>query len=556
MKRYLCALLCTFLCLCLLAACLPAVPQGQPAAFQPVASSLAAVDSGAESTAPPVPEAGSAGSLRVLLPAESDVLAGLLAQMAEAEGIALTVLAAHDTEAYIAQVLAALAEPDAPDMVFLEGYSDAQVVGAWQLEDLAGTESPAPLAALARLVPTGSRLLENSRVYGLPLGWRAEGYLVDMDMLAALLGASSPAQLLADVQKATWAQWSQMLAALEIYLARPAMMRVPLGDNAYITPARRPQIARPLRGIFAFADAAPEAMMQSALDAALYAPYENPRDWLRVPETEKRELLFPSLEALYALMDFETLHMARTEGAVYRGPDYLVHPALSREEAGELFGEGTALLYRADTQTGFALAQAHPRLEGRLALLPVKLPPPVLAAEEGGADGTEDASSSQSAGASGSSGGETQTETPEEEAAEETAARRTAAGIEAHNSRCWYSAGGYLCVNMQSINKEAAQALLLRLFTTREGAEGIQSGLHLHPFGQLLPQDGLSAQLAGMAATTESPLLPAPESILAGAGQAIGAHVATQLIGVEEWDEEEAYGFLVASMEALGYRLE
>lgn len=538
MKKIIRPLLCSLLCLALLAGCLPQGTQGQGAPASAAPSSGASSTSSGETPQNPPQDQG---ALTVLLPAGEKALAELLQQMAEAEGITLTVREANTAEAYATQAVAALAEQDAPDLLMVSGEGEARVIGAWTLEDLTGAGTSEAFGAMADMTPAAVRLLEEDKVYGLPLGAYAEGYLVDMEMLAALLGAANTAALQNDLMNSSWEQWSQMLAALEIYLQRPASMRIQLGDGVYNTPSYRPRIAQPLRGIFAFADGTPAAVMESALDAAVYAPYSSPADFLSTDEEQVRDYLFPCLESLYALMDFETLHMARPEGTVFRGEEYAKRPPLTMEEAQAEFGAGTALLYRADSRIGMALEQEYTRVEDRLALLPVKLPPPVLPEEE-------DTSAS-------SSDSETETDDSEVTEAEETAAEFTAAAIEARNTVLWYGVDGYLCLNAQSPNKAAAQSLLLRLFTTQEGLDGISDSLHLYAITDAMPTSPLAQQVSRLVQTGQGSLLPAPQAILASAGQTIGAFVADDLMDKAEWGEEEAYDFLVTSLEALGYRV-
>lgn len=544
MKKTIRLLVCAVLSAVLLAGCVPAVPS--KAAPPASAAYSQAVASAGIPASTPTPVPANQGTLRVLLPAARKNVSNLLQQVAQLEGITLSIEVGTTAEAYAAQAVRALAEESPPDLLMLDSAAEATAIGTWILEDMAGADMPPPFAALSNMVPTASRLLEKNKVYGLPLGYAAEGYLVDIEMLAALLGATNTAVLTADLTKASWEQWSQMLAALELYLQKPVGMRIKLGDNTYTTPGYRPKIAQPLRGIFAFADGAPGALMQSALGAALYAPFENPEDWRSTAQDELRDSLFPSLESLYALMDFETLHMARPEGAVFRGEEYLVRPPLAEAEAALLFAEGTALLLRAGSRTGLALEQQHPRLQGRLALLPVKLPPPVLPEEE---DESASASSSSSASAPAN---EDDDETAE---AEKTAAERAAAGIEAQNTRLWYRADGYLCINAQSPNQALAQAFFMKLYTTGEGTTAIINELQLHPFSDLLPASTLSQQVSRVAMAGQGALLPAPDPVLDTAGQAIGAFVADNLMGKAEWGEEEAYDFLTTSLQALGYRL-
>lgn len=495
------------------------------------------------------------GHLRVLLPENQATLSEIIKAVAAEDKIEVTVQTASGQSSYVTQLTHLLETENAPDLFFIQGESDARQVGHGNFKNLLDNDLSPALSALAEMTPQHSRLLDSKMVYGLPVGYFAEGYLLDVELLGMLLGATNTAALQNDLANSSFEQWSMMLSALEVYLQKPASMRLKLGDSYYTTPAYRPKGAQKLRGIFAVTDGSPVIFMQSALTAACFAPYDSPEQWLDTPDEEVKENLFPSLESLYALLDYETMHMARPEGAVYRGEEYAQRQPLTREQAEQIFADGTALVYRSDSRRGMYLEQQFPHLSGRLVLVPVKLPPPVLPqTEEESSSSSKSKSTSKSTSSSKAETSDSQSDSALQE--EITKAQQAAAQMEKRNTSFWYGAAGMLALNPASQNQKAAETLLLRLFTTEQGVTTIQKDLHLYPFSQLLPNTPLSTQVSRIVLSDASNYVLVPPESLDETAALIGSYVAENLMSVTEWEEEQAEGFLTHSMKALGYRLQ
>lgn len=155
----------------------------------------------------------------------------------------------------------------------LQAYADAQGVA---LAD-AGTPAEADLAVLdaapADGEPSGVQwrdlsqdpllagaalragFAEGEPVTALPLGRCLYAYWADEAVLDALLGDGA----LADLQNATWAEWSALAEALTGWLDAPAETTVTLNGNAHTLPAEKPAAAAGLAGVFAVARGSPAA---------------------------------------------------------------------------------------------------------------------------------------------------------------------------------------------------------------------------------------------------------------------------------------------------------
>lgn len=475
------------------------------------------------------------GAVTVLLPAGQEVLEGILTDMAAVDGTALSVIKKPAGSGYAEAVQQALAEETPPDLVWMPGENEMQLLGQDAFCNLLDGQNTTTMQALAGLVPAGSRLLNQQKVYGLPVGYYAQGYLVNLELLAKLLNTSNLAQLQSDLARATWRQWVGLASGMQLYLQQPRRMQLKLANTTYTTPAYRPSEAQGLRGVFSVADGDADMLVTTALLAAQGAMFEDMDSWLALEEEDRRERTFSSLAALYGLLDFETMHMARREGVVWRGEVYAQRTPQSAEEAMELFSGGTALFLRADSRTGQQLERENPALWGKLGLVPVKLPVP---------EPEEEAENGQS-------GEEETEEDPSGEALD-------VEGLLAEqNGQLWYASEGYLCLAATAAGNAAAQTLLLRLFTTTQGIDALSQGLGLQVFTSPVSASPLMRQVAAATQNDAGGLLFIQKQELARPVAALGKYVTEELMGKEEWtDEEEGYEFLRVGLNAFGLYVE
>lgn len=479
--------------------------------------------------------------VRVLLPTGMEALEDILAQMAAAEGIALQVDTAVAGDNYGQYAAEAMESDTPPDLLWVADETQARTVTqVGSLFDLlAGRNSPAAMRALAAMVPQGQRLLDENRVLGLPLGIRAEGYLVNLDLLANLLDVQNTEVLLADLQACSWQQWQTLAETIEAYLTNPQKVAVKIGYHTYTMPRSRPEVAQPLRGVFSVADGNAETYLGVLMDTAVANAFDSASQLLETDETQRVAQLQPALAAMLGALDLETSHMTRSSGAMARGERYVLTEKLSRADAQALFVEGTALFMRGDSQLAAQLEQENPQLAGKLALVPVKTPPVSLYTE-----------GDDTAGDGLYTGPEDETEEePDETPAEDTAAiERIIAG----NTRLLWQSGGSLCVNGASAGNGAAVKLLLRLFTSDAGRTAIANVLQLQCFSNPVPAGRIQAQLASSTAAGQTMPTAWPVQ-LGGAARSLDATLEQSgLMAEATWHKSDETAFVAAGIAAMG----
>ncbi|MGD9559733.1 MAG: hypothetical protein AB7V55_03900, partial [Oscillospiraceae bacterium] len=505
-------------------------------------------------------------ALRALLPTGQDALEQLLQQMAAEEGLELEIETAAAGNRYADAVNEALGGENAPDIFYLKGDAEVKRVDAGQMADLLDDAASAPMRALAALVPQPARIVDSQRVYGLPLGQQAAGYLVNVELLAPLVGAQDTSALLADLQACTWQQWQALAEAIEAYLPAPSRRQVTIGHHSYTMPGSRPGIAQPLRGVFAVPDGDAEKLMQGGLEAAIHLAFDDYSTLLAANDTEKAQRLWAAAEGLLGMLALETQHMARESGPLARGERYRTTERNSNTKAIELFVGRTALFMRGDSALAGALQAQYPELTGKLALIPYKMPDPQVDEEETEAPVSAPTSEAGEAESDETAASEVETES-ETSASEPVASEAQAVGeetdepqasaladwqkaIRAQNTQLLCADGGTLCIRAGSANAGAAQNLLLRLFTTGAGRMAIEKTLHLQPFSTVVPTGLWQAQVAQAMADGQALATPWPAETT-GAKQAIGAEV-QRLTELAEWGQEEREAFQGALLKGLG----
>lgn len=447
------------------------------------------------------------GSLTLMLPPGQTALASVLDTVVSAEGHTLQVETGSEAD-YQLSLRRRLEESGGPDLFWVEGEKQA-----WQLlgedfipfEDLAGSGSSSLMQALADMVPADSRLLQADSVYGLPVGFYAQGYLVNLPVITALLGSDDEDAVLHDLTQATYEQWGAMAAALASFLEHPQKLEIQLGTTTYVTPRYRPESAQAVRGIFAVGTGEAKDYFQNTLSAVYGAAFGSAADLLQSTEQERGALLSDPLGAALDLLYAETLFMTQESGLYRRGEDFLDTQRLTVQQAEELFTSGAALFMHSSSARGLELEQQNPDIKNSLALVPTKLPVRVHLAE-----GEEQLLYQEYA----------------------------------------YSQQGYLCINPDSRKKDAAAAVLLRLFTSDQGQALLTEKLYLLPFTQLYPGERIHRQLAGALAGGEAYQIPADAQLLESQQRRLGEWVLLQLMSKEEWDESDDESFLST---AVGY---
>lgn len=504
-------LVCMMICFCLLAAlagCGPAGPAG-PAQTEPTAAAAPG-----EETPPPV--APRNVEIRLMLPANQTGLAAILETLAKAEGYSLRIETGASGAGYADTLNDALAD-GGPDLFWLEGEFQTR---DWDPDsppaaDLLQQESSLT-RALAGMVAPGQRLLDDEAVYGLPVGLYAEGSLVNIELLGDLLGTTDHKALLRDLVAADFEEWQNLALSISAFLEHPEKIEVTLGGNTYVTPRYRPESAKALRGVFAVGTGEARAYFQNTLAAVYGAGFASPEDLLAAGSEQRAALLREPLAAAYDLFMLETQYMTQESGRYSRGEDYPNHKRLTMNQASDLFTAGTALFLKGSTSQGLEMEQQYPDLKGCLALIPTKLPIEV------------------------------------EQEPQEAGVEEEREPLKIYQSFA-YAPAGYLCLNEGAANPEAAQALLLRLFTSEEGQERIGGQLYLLPFNSYYPREGLNRQLAQALADQNCYPIPAPPQLLESQQVRLGEWVQVELMlkpEPEEADEEAAEEAKAADREA------
>lgn len=171
--------------------------------------------------------------------------------------------------------LAAYGDALGVQCTFAPGSSDADLLllSAAPTDGQAGAyldmaTQPLLAAAAARAGHSAS-----GPAYALPVGRSLYGYWADGALLTALLGEGC----LADVQNASWTEWSAFATALQKWLDAPGQAAVTLNGQAYTLPAEKPAQAAGLVGVFGVPrDAGAWAGAGAAYTAPLLAAGDGP----------------------------------------------------------------------------------------------------------------------------------------------------------------------------------------------------------------------------------------------------------------------------------------
>lgn len=499
---------CLVLSLALLTACAvqgDGAQSGSRATGQPVAdASHTAGGSQPAAGAPKEGEKNGLSAVSMMIPSNQQALGELLSRLAKEQNCQLTLRVGANEPRYTLELAEALAGQDAPQLYWLAGEFSGQVLaaaGAAPL-DVSATGNVA-LDTLARMVPTEMRVLGSEGVYGLPVGVFAEGTLVNLEMLAALLGCEDPATLGRDLIDCSYKEWKTMQQAVAAYLQKPSRYQFRLGGGVYTMPNYRPAEAENLRGLWALPTVGEAGYGKNGLSAVYSAAYADPADYLSSDPADLNLFLEEPLQALLAEIEFETLHMTNEAGALARGENFNLAGEVTAEQAKKLFAEGRALLWKGDSRQALALEDEQPALLGKLFMVPTKLP----------------------------------FENQE---------------VALQNNLYSVGVDGYLCLPGPGAASPEAAALLLQLYTAPAWRSQLEDQLGLLPYTSLFPQRSLLAGLEEAVGLGEYYQQPLPQQSLAVTQQKLGEWLNLNLMGKESWEEQDKADFLVAIQGMLG----
>ncbi len=443
--------------------------------------------------------------LNVFLPTDMPALQEILTEAAAAEGVSLQIQQAVPGEQYVAELSAAEAGGKRYDICWIEGEVAARELydNGVSMMDLSADAVGTLMQSLAGLTPAYARLLNEDAVYGLPVGAYAGGTLVNISTLAALLSAKDAAALVRDLMNCTYTEWQTLVAAIESYLARPEKIGVTLGGHSYSFPVYRPEAAKDLKGIFAAPGSAHETTYESEISAILSSVFESPAQFAATPASDRKELLSQPLLTLLGAIDFETMHRANKNGKLIRNSGISAEKTISAEEAEQLFVNGQALFMRGDTMQGLKYEQDYPNLQGKLAIIPTKLPFSNAEAQQ-------------------------------------------------LNYRLSVGTAGVLGVNLHANAYETAIRVLTRLFTSTNSRKNIEKMMYLQTYTDYYPSNMLIRQIVETTNDEKYYLAVQPLRLMKKQSKSLSGWVNENLMQTETWGDTEGTKFTIAAQNIVG----
>ncbi len=444
--------------------------------------------------APPV-----ATSVSVMLPNSHQALGQILQTIANSQNISLEIRLSSNEPRYTLELLEALESDDRPGLYWLPGEFTARALdsSSYYPYNLGASASGVLPQSIASMVPTDFRLLDDDKIYALPVGAYAQGTLVNLPLLAALLGTDDLISLQRDLILCNYEEWQVLQQAVADYLQTPGRYQFTLGGNLYTMPSYRPTQAETLRGIWALATVGDTSYAQNGLGTAFASVYADPADYLDSDPTLLNEFMQLPLETLYNEIEFATQHMVGHDGNLARGESFSLAREVTQEEAQQFFENGSALFWKSDSRQALQIEEENADLTQSLFLIPTKLP-------------FED---------------------------------NDVAGI---NQLYSLKIDGYLATVNAKETSGAAGQLLVQLFTEESSLQALQTDLYLLPYTEYYPQSHVLRSLEESVGIGEYYLMPIEPSSLYTTQQRIGDWINLYLMDSAEWTEEDKASFLTA----------
>lgn len=374
MKRFFCMAVASVTLLAQLSSC-----------AQPEAGSLSVPEiKGAQSTgsAPSSREKETASidekeqKVQIFIPYGYEKMQNMLEKFAAEQGTNLVFSYGAQGLTYSDALLKFYEEGNKPDIFWLENQAELEKIRLEGMlpQNLLGAGTSHSLYGLATHADEQFRLGGNGKMYGFPVGIYASGTIVNLPTLAKLLNTEDLPSLYKNLVNCSWEEWEKMVSTLDSFLQKPVPVQITLAKQNYTTLKFRPEEARALRGMFAVATAGGTTILQADLQTVLGEAMASDPDWQDAAPEEKSKNLQQPLTTCFQAISFETRHMTSEEGSISRGDSYLQQPLISQEAAVDLFKNGQALFLKGDSRTALAIEKEEAGFQGKLAVIPTKMP--------------------------------------------------------------------------------------------------------------------------------------------------------------------------------------
>lgn len=435
--------------------------------------------------------------INITLPSDMKDFGEALKEIAADQNIQLNIKTVNRGKSYAGKLIELTKGKNTPDIFWVQGESDARQVkdGGVKFYNYLSKKSGPAIRQLTNTIPAVTYILNPEKVYGLPLGLYAQGYLVNLDLLAALIGTDDTVRLARDLTACSYTEWEALCTGIAEYLQGSKKTVLTLDGHRYIMPKSRAKSTRGLRGLFSIPTAETGSLAQNTLSMAYAAAFENEAALLNTSTDQLSSVMDSSLKAAYGLLELETKYLTDSKGTLVRGENYVKHLVVTAEEAKNAFVKGEALLYKGTTQTGLAFEGEYPALSGKLAIIPSKLP---IASES----------------------------------------------VAQINSMHGIAANGYLCVNKSSKVRSDALNLLLELFASQDGIKTVEQCLDVACFSDVSPENPINRQVIEAVRLGKAYQMPTAAIDLSAAQNTLGQWISTELMPVAEWGEEQETAFV------------
>jgi raffinose/stachyose/melibiose transport system substrate-binding protein len=235
-------------------------------------------------------------------------------------------------------------------------------------------DNPAFTRLASEIAPDLKLTLGGTTNYGIPYNVEGYGYIVDKKMLAELFGVADPGALLKDIQTATYAEWVNLVTAVENWIrADSPSLRVELSGKTYNLAASKTDLTKNLNGVISLMGSQRWTYGDHLVNVALNAAFATINDSLNATEADVRRIRGP-LVAYAKALDFKTSHLAGKNGPAQRGQDLVSDVNFGYDQAVQVFAEGKALFFKQGNWAYNNIAQVNQEAAERLAFLPVKMP--------------------------------------------------------------------------------------------------------------------------------------------------------------------------------------
>ncbi len=209
----------------------------------------------------------------------------------------------------------------------------------------------------------------------LPYKMDGYGFAYDRTMFTEMFGKDSATQLISDLRKADYQEWTIFVDALNNYINNRLSENFSIGGNVYKFPGEKGKLTKDMNGVFALPGADSNVYGYNVINPVMQtvdlSAWEGAKNEL---SGSALQTLNPALTTYTDGLDLMTSYLCGDYSSGIRGTDFINGEYYSNEQTESMFMTGKSMFAIIDSREYTKLEEMNAKKALSLEYLPIKMP--------------------------------------------------------------------------------------------------------------------------------------------------------------------------------------